>query len=89
MLAHEMLVHQVIINALKPWVNAAGNPRHTCHFLHDDRIMDGVVGIFSLGERAVLIHHNPRRMQRLAFSQRVDNHLSGVEFVLSFHFILR
>ena len=46
MLAHEMLVHQVIINALKLWVNAAGNPRHTCHFLHDDRIMDGVVGIF-------------------------------------------
>lgn len=72
-LAHEMLVHQVIINALKLWVDAASDPRHTCHLLHDYRVMDSVMRIFSPGERTVLIDHNARRMQRFALTQRFDN----------------
>lgn len=47
MLAHEVFVHQVIINALKLWVDVASNPRHTGHLLHDYRVMDGVMRIFS------------------------------------------
>lgn len=46
-LTHEMLVHQIIINALKLWVNAARNPRHSGYLFHHHRVMHGVMRIFT------------------------------------------
>ena len=89
MFTHEMFIHKVIINALKLRIDAAGDPRHSRHFLHHHRVMHGIVSVFSPREWTVLIHHNTRRMQRLTLSQRVDNDATGVEFILPFHFGLR
>ncbi|SAD96811.1 Uncharacterised protein [Enterobacter cloacae] len=88
-LTHEMLVHQIIINALKLWVNAARNPRHSSHLFHHHRVMHGVMRIFTPGEWTMLVHHNTRRMQWFRLTQRFDNDPAGVKFVLAFDLSLR
>lgn len=86
MLTHEVFIHQIIVDGIQRRVNAARNPRHFCHFLHDDRVMYRIVRIFPLGEWPVLIHDNAWRMQRFHLAQRFDDHLTGVQLVLALHF---